>query len=350
MRVQVRDQGRHLGGRPPYGYRLVDAGPHPNAVHAGWGRRLLRLDPDPVTAPHVRWMFAQRLAGHSCADIARTLNRRGIPAPSALDLDHNTCTGARWSVRTVATILANPRYTGRQVWNRHSIDHQEALPGDKHTSAGPVRRANPTTDWVISTHAAHPALVSEADFVRVQQIRATPVPQDGSIRRYRLTGLVVCTSCGRRAEGHWVHGRAGYRCRHGQATGAGRPQGAARPWYIREDRLLQHAGKHFDVVVADAQETAYEKISARLRARKMTFAYDGNDVVLRGLGHSRPATPPRRLATPHHRPLRKPATRANISTAGLPKRAGKRPNNRRRKCRCGPLKLRPLFRRNPRRV
>ena len=34
MAVQTRDQGRYLGGRPPYGYRLADAGPHPNKAHA----------------------------------------------------------------------------------------------------------------------------------------------------------------------------------------------------------------------------------------------------------------------------------------------------------------------------
>ncbi|WP_246025591.1 recombinase family protein [Saccharopolyspora antimicrobica] len=54
MRTQVRTQGRFLGGRPPYGYRLVDAGPHPNPVHAHWGRRLHRLEPDPTTARWVR--------------------------------------------------------------------------------------------------------------------------------------------------------------------------------------------------------------------------------------------------------------------------------------------------------
>jgi DNA invertase Pin-like site-specific DNA recombinase len=60
MRAQTELQGRHLGGRPPYGYRLVDAGPHPNRAHAAWGRRLHRLEPDPATADHVRWIFAQR--------------------------------------------------------------------------------------------------------------------------------------------------------------------------------------------------------------------------------------------------------------------------------------------------
>jgi hypothetical protein len=113
MRVQAREQGRHLGGRPPYGYRLVDAGPHPNRAHARWGRRLHRLDPDPATAPHVRWIFAQRLAGHSAAGIARTLNWLGVPSPSAYDRARNRHrTGEGWTVRTVAEILTNPRYTG----------------------------------------------------------------------------------------------------------------------------------------------------------------------------------------------------------------------------------------------
>jgi hypothetical protein len=39
----------------------------------------------------------------------------------------------------VAAILANPRYTGRQVWNRQFTDHREATPGDRRSSLGPVR-------------------------------------------------------------------------------------------------------------------------------------------------------------------------------------------------------------------
>ena len=85
MATQTREQGRYLGGRPPYGYRLADAGPHPNKAHAAWGRRAHRLEPDPQTAPVVRWIFVQRLAGYSVARIARALNEAGVPCPSAAD-------------------------------------------------------------------------------------------------------------------------------------------------------------------------------------------------------------------------------------------------------------------------
>ncbi len=44
--AQTREQGRYLGGRPPYGCRLGDAGPHPNKAHAAWGRRAHRLEPE----------------------------------------------------------------------------------------------------------------------------------------------------------------------------------------------------------------------------------------------------------------------------------------------------------------
>jgi site-specific DNA recombinase len=72
MATQTREQGRYLGGRPTYGYRLADAGPHPNKAHAAWGRRAHRLEPDPATAPVVTWMFVQRLAGTA---------PRGSPGP-----------------------------------------------------------------------------------------------------------------------------------------------------------------------------------------------------------------------------------------------------------------------------
>jgi site-specific DNA recombinase len=107
MAAQTLEQGRYLGGRPPYGYRLADAGPHPNKAHAAWGRRAHRLEPDPVTAPVVSWMFGQRLAGHSAARITRAFNDAGVPCPSAADPGRNPHrAGAGWTLRTVAAILA----------------------------------------------------------------------------------------------------------------------------------------------------------------------------------------------------------------------------------------------------
>ncbi|MEV4603502.1 recombinase family protein [Amycolatopsis sp. NPDC049253] len=163
MHNQATQQGRHLGGRPPYGYQLVDAGPHPNPADARWGRRLQRLAPNPHTATHVTWTFQQRLAGHSIASIARNLNERGIPCPSSTDPDRNRHrTRGTWTRRTVAVILANPRYTGRQTWNRRANG-----------------TGNPRSTPALSTRAAHPALVTELDFVTTQQIRAPRPTNDG---------------------------------------------------------------------------------------------------------------------------------------------------------------------------
>jgi DNA invertase Pin-like site-specific DNA recombinase len=143
MAAQTREQGRYLGGRPPYGYRLADAGPRPNKAHAAWGRRAHRLEPTRRRPPVVRWIFAQRLAGHSVARIARALNEAGVPCPSAADPARNPHrAGAGWTLGTVTTILQNPRYTGRQVWNRQRTDTELADPGNVTLGHKSVQRWN----------------------------------------------------------------------------------------------------------------------------------------------------------------------------------------------------------------
>jgi site-specific DNA recombinase len=245
MAVQTREQGRYLGGRPPYGYRLGDAGPHPNKVHASWGRRAHRLEPDPETAHMVSWMFAQRLAGHSVARIARALNDAGVPCPSAADPGRNPHrSGTAWTLRTVATILSNPRYTGRQVWNRQRTDRDLADPADVSLGHKSVQRWNLPDGWVISSRPAHEALVSEADFIAAQDLGAArgpaPVgdPAGPGTRRYLLAGLLICGTCGRRMESAWSHGKPAYRCRHGHTTAALPGQDRSGNAYLREDRIL----------------------------------------------------------------------------------------------------------------
>jgi site-specific DNA recombinase len=296
MAVQVREQGRYLGGRPPYGYRLGDAGPHPNKAHAAWGRRARRLEPDPETAHIVRWIFARRLAGHSVARIARALNDAGMPCPSAADPGRNPHrTGAGWTLGTVATILSNPRYTGRQVWNRQRTDRDLADPADVSLGHKSVQRWNLPDGWVISRKPAHPALVSEADFIAAQDISAArgPAPEKGlaapRMRRYLLAGLLVCGGCGRRMESAWSNGKPAYRCRHGHTTASRSGQGRTKNAYVREDRILPHLpALHLNLTASatgqrrrrtrhgiDARcRASPEDVIGYLRERQITLTYD----------------------------------------------------------------------------
>jgi DNA invertase Pin-like site-specific DNA recombinase len=294
MAAQTREQGRYLGGRPPYGYQLADAGPHPNKAHAAWGRRARRLEPDPVTAPVVRWMFAQRLAGHSLARITRALNDAGIPCPSAADPKRNPHRNGRaWTLNTVAAILANPRYTGRQVWNRQRADFDLIDPGNTALGHRQVQRWNLPDGWIISARAAHPALVSEESFIAAQEVSAPRGPAASAARRYMLAGLLRCGMCGRRLESTWSNGKPAYRCRHGY-TSAARPD-PARPKnvYVREDQVLPHLaalaillGRHKHAPYSPGQPTVTAPAQAaelidHLRTSGRRLTYDPQHRTLR---------------------------------------------------------------------
>jgi site-specific DNA recombinase len=215
-----RWRGRYLGGRPPYGYLLIDAGPHPNPAKAADGKRLHILAIDEPAAAVVRRIFAEFLAGFGIYAIAERLTTEGIPCPSAHDPDRNRhrC-GIAWSKYAIRAILTNPRYTGRQVWNRQRKDevlldvHDVAL---GHTTK---MRWNDQDKWIYSEQNAHPPIIDEDAFSRAQDLltarRGTHGPHKPhkSQHAYALRGLLFCGVCERRMQGHWANAAPYYRCR-----------------------------------------------------------------------------------------------------------------------------------------
>jgi len=149
-------------------------------------------------------------------------------------------TGALRTLRTVAAILANPRYAGRQMWNRQRTDFDLVDPGNTGLGHRQVQRWNLPEGWVISKHPAHAALVSEADFIAAQDATAPRGPAGPAARRYLLAGLLTCGQCGRRLESAWSNGRAAYRCRHGYCSATVPDPARPKNIYLREDQVLPH--------------------------------------------------------------------------------------------------------------
>ena len=99
MDAQVVNEGRHQGGRAPYGYTVVDGGPHPNPRKAAEGYRLRVLAIDEPSADVVRRIFAEYLDGNGDRAIATGLNRNGISCPSARRPDQNPAPARRRMAR-----------------------------------------------------------------------------------------------------------------------------------------------------------------------------------------------------------------------------------------------------------
>jgi len=89
MASQAAIEGRFLGGRPPYGYQLVDADPHPNPGKAATGQRLHKLGPDATAAPIVVRIFQEYADGFGLKRIASGLKADGVPSPAAHDPGRN---------------------------------------------------------------------------------------------------------------------------------------------------------------------------------------------------------------------------------------------------------------------
>ncbi|MEN8654596.1 recombinase family protein [Streptomyces sp. 21So2-11] len=247
MASQAKIEGRFLGGRPPYGYRIADAGPHPHPAKAADGKRLHALEPDPETAPVVTRIFTEYLRGKGHYAIAEGLTRDAIPCPSAHDRARNSHrAGHAWSKGAVRAILANPRYTGHQVWNKQR--KEEVLLDINDVTLGHRTKLtwNPLDKWVWSLHPVHTALISPETFTKAQAQRATrnttlatrersPRTTD---RPYPLRGLLRCGICRRKMQGNYNNGHPHYRCRYPAEYAKSATLDHPLTVYVRQDSVL----------------------------------------------------------------------------------------------------------------
>ncbi len=250
MEAMAAEGDRFLGGRPPYGYRLADAGAHPNPSKAAAGQRLHRLEPDPVTAPVVERIFALYAAGTGLRAIADALTDDNIPSPAAYDRARNPHRDPRgWSHTAIRSILTNPVYAGRRVWAKQRR-HEGLLDLDD-VAAGNITRMRwqPPDQW-IEGPATHQALIEPDIVIAVTRRLAsgtTPARSrtKTSVHPYLLRGLLHCGICGRRLQGSARPSRSPggparilYRCEFGNTRAI--PAGLDHPptVYVREDAIL----------------------------------------------------------------------------------------------------------------
>jgi hypothetical protein len=192
----------------------------------------------------------------------------------------------------VAAILANPRYTGRQVWNRQPSEPVLVDPANTGLGHKQVQRWNLPEGWVISRHPAHAALVSEADFIAALDTVVPRGPAGPAARRYLLAGLLACGRCGRRMESAWSNGRPAYRCRHGYISATVPDPARPKNAYLREDQILPHlaalaillagdstADRGREVNITAPGETA--DLIDQLRATGTALTYDPDTKTIR---------------------------------------------------------------------
>lgn len=188
-------EGKYISSIAPYGYRRVKL-----PSEKGY-----TLEPHPQEAEAVKKMFELFLHGTGTKQIANALNDLCVP----------TRHGGPWSYSTVGQILANPVYMGkiRRGWSRQVKSVEDGVVKKR------VKRCQNMEEYQLYD-GLHPPLVSEADFMRTQDIRRERKPAARVKKAFDLqnafAGLIFCARCGRRVGRTTLsavqHSRARLRC------------------------------------------------------------------------------------------------------------------------------------------
>ena len=177
-----RRQGKFIGSFASYGYRK-DPNDH---------NHLLIDEP---AAAVVRDIFQWFIDGTSVLGIAKKLNAKGIPNPSAYKrqqgMNYRHPTSAKmddlWPDSSVRRILSNPLYTGTMVQGKNRIKSYKLH----------VSETVPKDEW-ISVESTHEAIISNELFTKAQSLFARDTrtaPTQPKV--YLFSGFLRCADCGK---------------------------------------------------------------------------------------------------------------------------------------------------------
>lgn len=160
-----------------YGYKVSPENKH-------------RMIIDPVTAPVVRRIFTDVIAGKSTSQVARELNAEGVPTPQeykGVARRKDSPVKCLWTHNRILDMLRNVKYTGCMV---------------NHTRESMVIRAKsqrrvPKEEWIINEDA-HEAIVTTEEFEAAQAALRKVRPYTRKNRENSFP--FYCAHCGRKLQ------------------------------------------------------------------------------------------------------------------------------------------------------
>lgn len=233
---QMVNELKRPGGRPPFGYDLINGS--------------LAINEEEAVV--VREIFNRYLQGEGLDTISNVLNQRGIV----------TKQGKSWERVTVKILLENQTYYGALRWN--------------YRKGG--RKVNSPEDWIIIDDVYEPIIEKDV-FIRAQQImssRRLKHPRELA-SDFIFSGLLTCGRCGAQLYGKTsrtnVAGRSylqkHYICKNVRFKNCDAP-------YIREERLE-------DFFLIEISKYSNSKSAQKAIKKQKTPSKKNNDSVQKEL-------------------------------------------------------------------
>lgn len=190
-----RQNGYHIGSFALYGYKK-------DPEHKG------HLLIDEEAAAVVREVFSLFAAGYGKSRIARLLNERGVPNPTAYKRLHGlrydsprARTETLWSYAAIASMLKNEMYIGNLVQGKYgSISYKTKQ-----------NRPRPQTEW-LRVEGTHEPIVDRATWDAVQKRIAERTKPMACGEVGLFAGKVRCAGCGRLLHSLKSHGKHYLQC------------------------------------------------------------------------------------------------------------------------------------------